>query len=195
MMLTHDLVAAQSIEVEHVANCELASGAAALRMVRRRRRRQLLARLVGVNPVPPPAVRQVSDGRELLARTFARLPYRARVAASMVDGCGIPLAEVAGELRYSSARLERSLQLAREQLAGSVGLRPSIGARVDGTLGAALRGLRPTVHAGHVIESEAAPLPVGTRSGRGQLGTLALVGTRSQPSLQMAVANTKRLAP
>lgn len=127
----------------HVVHGGQAAGDQALRLVRRHRRRHALARVLGLRPGPAAPAPQASFGRRRLAETFAELPFRARVALLLVDGCGVPVLDVAAGLGWTTGRVRRALDLGRTQLARSVALSAADAEAIAPALGAALRSLAP----------------------------------------------------
>lgn len=143
-MLTDGEHGRWALDVVHASAAgDQAAGDQALRLVRRHRRRHALARAVGLGPEPAIPAPQASFGRARLAEAFARLPFRAKVAVLLVDGCGVPVLDVAAGLGRTTGRVRRALELGRRELAVSVALSEDDAAAMAPALGAALRSLAP----------------------------------------------------
>ena len=139
-MLTDGEVGTSALRLVHG---DRAAGDQALRLVRRHRRRHVLARSFGLGPEAASPAPQASFGRRRLAEAFARLPFRARVAVLLVDACGVPVLDVAAGLGWTTGRVRRALDLGRTELALSVALSADDAAAIAPALGAALRSLTP----------------------------------------------------
>jgi len=143
-MLTDGEHGSWALDVVHSSAAgDQAAGDQALRLVRGHRRRRALARVAGLAPERPAPAPQASYGRRRLAEAFARLPFRAKVAVLLGDGCGVPVLDVAAGLGWTSRRVRRALDLGRRALAGSVALSAADAAAIAPALGAALRSLAP----------------------------------------------------
>lgn len=167
-LLTGGELGAWALEVVHSSAAGgQAAGDHALRLVRRHRRRHALARVLGLAPPCPTPAPQASFGRRRLAESFARLPFRARVAVLLVDACGVPVLDVAAGLGWTTGRVRRALALGRRELASSVALSADDAAAIAPALGAALRSLAPpSIVPHHSLGTVSVPVGVGP------LGTL-----------------------